>query len=75
MNPIIKFLVAPAGRLARIVAGLALIGTGLFWFGGTGGIIIAVVGLAPLLAGAFDLCLFAPLFGHSLSGARTRAGR
>jgi hypothetical protein len=31
------------------------------------------VGAVPLLAGVFDLCVFAPLFGYSISGSRTRA--
>lgn len=75
MNPLIAFLVSPAGRLTRVVAGLALIGAGLLWVGGTGGIVLAVVGLVPLLAGTFDFCVFAPLFGYSLSGARIRTGR
>jgi hypothetical protein len=41
--------------------------------GGTGGIVLAVVGLVPLLAGVFDVCLFAPLFGAPLKGADVRA--
>jgi len=38
-----------------------------------GGIVLAVVGLVPLLAGVFDVCLFAPLFGAPLKGADVRA--
>jgi hypothetical protein len=73
MNPLIKFLVSPAGRITRVVAGLALVAGGLVVLGGLTGIVVAVVGAVPLLAGAFDMCVFAPLFGCSISGPRTRA--
>jgi hypothetical protein len=32
---------------------------------GVSGILVAVVGLVPLLAGLFDFCVFAPLFWRS----------
>ena len=68
-----KFMSSGVGRGLRIVAGLALIVIGLFSTGGTGGIILAVVGAVPLLAGVMDVCLFAPLFGGPLKGADARA--
>jgi hypothetical protein len=37
--------------------------------------VVAVVGLVPLVAGVFDFCVFAPLFGDPLSGAQIRAGK
>jgi hypothetical protein len=43
-----------------------------FWLGETAGIIVAVIGAVPLLAGAFDVCLISALFGGPLSGARIR---
>ncbi len=52
---------------------MALMVIGLFSVSGTGGLILAVVGAVPLLAGAFDVCLFAPLFGAPLKGAEARA--
>lgn len=58
-----RFMASAVGRLLRIVAGIALIGLGLWVVGGTWGIILAVVGLVPLVAGIFDFCVFAPLFG------------
>jgi uncharacterized membrane protein HdeD (DUF308 family) len=73
MNPFVKFLVMPPGRIVRVVAGLTLIAVGLLVLGGATGIVVAVVGAVPLLAGVFDLCVFAPLFGYSISGSRTRA--
>jgi len=75
MNPFISFMASPAGRITRIVAGLALILWGLFGLGGTGGIVMAVVGAVPLLAGLFDFCVFAPLFGAPMSGPKIRAAK
>ena len=68
-----KFMSNSLGRGLRIVVGLALIAIGLLSVGGAGGLILAVVGAAPLLAGIFDVCLFAPLFGGPLKGAEARA--
>jgi hypothetical protein len=75
MNPFVSFMASTVGRLVRIVAGIALIAAGLFAVGGTGGTIMAVVGLVPLLAGLLDFCLFAPLFGNPLSGPKIRAAK
>ena len=74
MNPFVKFMASPAGRILRIVAGIALIVWGLMGIHGVGGIIVAVVGLVPLVAGLFDFCVFAPLFGAPLSGPKIRSG-
>lgn len=57
----------------RIVARLALIAWGLLDLAGTTGMIVAMVGAVPLLAGVFDFGIFAPLFGASLSGPKIRA--
>ncbi|MBK8024205.1 MAG: DUF2892 domain-containing protein [Chloroflexi bacterium] len=69
-----KFMASTTGRLIRIVAGLVLIVVGLAVVQGTGGIILAIVGLLPLAAGVFDFCVFAPLFGQPLSGPAIRGG-
>jgi hypothetical protein len=74
MNPIVAFLASTTGRIVRIIAGIVLIVGGLLGLGGVAGIILAVVGVLPLLAGVLDFCAFAPLFGNPLSGARIRAG-
>jgi len=74
MNPFVKFMASTTGRIVRIAAGLALVAWGLLGLGGTAGIIVAVVGAVPLLAGLFDFCIFAPLFGAPLSGPKIRAG-
>jgi Inner membrane protein YgaP-like, transmembrane domain len=68
-----QFMASTAGRLTRIVAGVVLIGGGLLAIGGIVGIIIAAIGLVPLLAGAFDVCVFSALFGGPLAGSAIRA--
>ncbi len=72
MNPFVKFMISPAGRALRVVAGIALILWGILGLDGAAGIAVAVVGAVPLLAGLFDFCVFAPLFGGYLSGPRNR---
>lgn len=71
----VTFMAGAAGRLLRIIAGLILIGVGvsLFRSGNTvAGVIVAVVGLVPLLAGAFDVCIFAPFFRCPFQGSKVR---
>lgn len=73
MNPFVNFMSSTAGRIVRVAAGVALIAWGLLGLGGITGIIVAVIGAVPLLAGLFDFCLFAPLFGCPLSGPKIRS--
>lgn len=75
MNPIIQFLASTPGRVARAVAGVALIAVGLAGIGGGAGMAVAAVGVVPVAAGVFDFCLLAPLFGHPFSGGRIRGAR
>jgi hypothetical protein len=75
MNPFISFMASSTGRIVRIVVGLALIVWGWSGLGGTTGTIVALIGLVPLVAGVFDFCVFAPLFGAPLSGPKIRAGK
>jgi len=75
MNPIVAFLASPAGRIVRILAGIALAAWGLMGLGGTTGVVVAIVGLVPLVAGLIDVCVFAPLFGAPLSGQKIRAAK
>jgi Protein of unknown function (DUF2892) len=68
-----KFMSSMLGRVVRIIAGIALIAIGLS-MGNTGGIVIAIVGVVPLLAGVFDVCLIGTLlFGTPLQGSKVRA--
>jgi hypothetical protein len=55
------------GRAARIAVGLAIVGTGLALGGGW--LALSVVGLVPLAAGAFGVCLLAPLLHLPLRSA------
>ncbi len=73
MQGVFGFLASQAGRLTRVVAGVILILIGLLAFDGTTlGVIITVIGLVPLAAGSFDVCLFAPLFGLPFRGPKLR---
>lgn len=71
------FMASATGRWLRVIAGLVLVAVGLtlaFQAGSmAAGIVIAVVGLVPFLAGVFDVCVFAPLFGAPFSGPKIRA--
>lgn len=75
MNAFVNFMASSTGRIIRIVAGIALIMLGLFGLGDTTGLVVAAVGVVPLLAGLLDFCIFAPLFGRPLSGPKIRAGQ
>ncbi len=72
-----SFMSSATGQVLRILVGLGLIGWGAFLSVTastmTVGIILAVVGLLPLVAGLVDVCVFAPLFGAPFSGAKVRA--
>lgn len=72
MNPFVKFMASPTGRITRIGAGAVLIVWGLAGLGGTLGIVVAAIGLIPLLAGLFDVCVFSPLFGGPFKGPEIR---
>jgi len=57
-----KFMSTSLGRWIRILAGAALIAIGIFLVSGTWGIVLAVVGAVPFLAGIFDVCVIGALF-------------
>lgn len=75
MSSFVNFMASSTGRIVRIVAGIVLIAWGILGLSGTTGLIVAVIGAVPLLAGAFDFCVFAPLFGRPLSGSKIRSGQ
>ena len=64
-----KFMATGAGRITRIVAGLVLIGFGLYLHS-TVGIVVALVGLIPLLAGVLNVCAIALILGVPFSGRK-----
>lgn len=75
MNPFVTFMSSQNGRIVRIVVGIALIAWAFLSFGGTWRIILTLVGALPLLAGIFDICVLAPLFGCPIKGSDIRAGK
>ena len=73
MKGLFSFLAGSMGRGVRAVAGVILILVGLFAVGGLWGWVLVIIGLAPLAAGVFDFCIFAPLFKLPFGGAALRA--
>lgn len=67
-----EMMAMPAGRVARAVLGVILVALGLS-LGGVGGIVLAVVGLVPIAAGALNVCLIAPLLHVPFRGAQLAA--
>ena len=63
---LVHVLQTPGGRLARIAVGVGVIITGVALGGGW--LVLAAVGLAPLVAGSVGACLVAPLFHAPLRG-------
>ena len=64
-----EWMAGGAGRGLRVLAGLILIGIGIY-IRGNWGVVIAVVGVVPVLAGIFNLCLIAPILGAPFRGRR-----
>jgi len=67
---VVNFMRSWAGRLLRIAAGAVLVWYGTTQMSGTGGLVLAVVGVAPIAAGIFNFCLIGPRFGVTLMGHR-----
>lgn len=65
------FMASLAGRLLRIVAGVAIIFFGWSLHSGTGTIVM-LVGLVPIAAGVFNFCLIAPLINAPFWGRQSR---
>ena len=70
MASFVAFMPGAAGRLLRVVAGLALALGGALM--GPWGWALIAAGLVPLFAGVSDVCLLAPLFGQPLRGVQAR---
>jgi hypothetical protein len=60
------------GRWSRVVGGSAMIVGGLAFLGGPAGVLLAVVGLVPLLAGMLDICVLAPVIHTPFAGQKVR---
>jgi uncharacterized membrane protein HdeD (DUF308 family) len=75
MEGLFRFLASRNGRITRVVVGAILVIIGLaigFTSGSIVGWIITVIGIFPIVAGVFDLCLFAPFFGKPYKGPELR---
>jgi hypothetical protein len=67
-----KLMVTIPGRLLRIVAGIAIMLTGWFHFQNPIGYAMMVIGIIPVSAGVFDVCILAPLFDSPFNGDEIR---
>jgi hypothetical protein len=64
-----RFMASPAGRLLRVVLGVALVFYGFRGLDGSGwGIAMAALGTVTVIAGVFNLCLIAGLLGAPFRG-------
>lgn len=63
-----RFMATPAGRIIRIVLGIAIIWVGLAFVDKPLGYVLEFIGLAPLIAGIMNICLVGPLIGAPLKG-------
>ena len=67
-----RFLNSPAGRIFRLVAGIAFFVIGFlyrfYWLG----IVSLVWGIFPFSAGAFDICYISKVLGGPFSGRKIR---
>lgn len=68
---LVGFMASRTGRWLRILAGAGMVLGGLA-SGSSRGTVVALAGLGPLVAGALDLVLLAPLFGQPIRGEDIR---
>jgi hypothetical protein len=67
-DEIAKWLTSPAGRWARIGAGIALVASGA----ASRKPLLAALGLLPLIGGVFDVLLISPLLAVPTTGRKIR---
>lgn len=65
MDQLIQFMVSQTGRAVRIIAGIVLILLGIASTGALQ-IILIILGIVAVAAGAVNFCLLAPLVGKPL---------
>ena len=70
---VLRFIGSTPGRAVRVVAGLGLIVVGVA--AGGGWLVLTAVGLLPLAAGLFDVCVLGPLFRLPFGGRAFRASQ
>lgn len=66
----VRFMESTAGRVLRVVAGLAMIVVGVLLGGAW--LALAVVGVLPVATGLLNVCLIAPLFHAPMRPAAHR---
>lgn len=69
-----KFMANSIGRWIRVVAGVAIAAAGIYVSAGAWTALLVVVGAVVFLAGALNVCLFAPLLGVPFSGKQVLQG-
>ena len=62
MKGLISFMQSMPGRALRVILGIVLVYVGLAILGGTVGIVLAVVGLVPIIMGIWGPCLLGFVF-------------
>lgn len=67
----VSFILSPAGRALRVIAGILLLSLGLR-LGSPLGNLLAVIALVPLIAGIFDFCIFGKILGGFYNGNTMR---
>jgi hypothetical protein len=67
-----RFLNSIAGRIFRLLAGLAFLVVGYVYRLNTLGIVSMAWGVFPLSAGAFDVCYISVVLGGPFSGKKIR---
>ena len=70
---VLRFIGSTPGRVVRVVAGSGLIVGGVV--AGGWWLALAAVGLLPLTAGLFDVCVLGPLFRLPFGGRAFRASQ
>jgi hypothetical protein len=65
MAGLASFMNGAIGRIARVILGVVLIYVGLSSVGGTAGVVIAVIGVVPLVMGLWGRCLIELIPGAS----------
>ncbi|HEY9166796.1 MAG TPA: YgaP-like transmembrane domain [Candidatus Kryptonia bacterium] len=68
-----RFINSPAGRVFRVVAGLAFLVVGFFYRDHLLGVLSMVWGIFPLSAGSFDICYISAVLGGPISGEKIRS--
>jgi hypothetical protein len=69
---LVRWMATPVGRLARMLVGALLVWAGAR-LGGSGGLVLVVVGAVPFLAGLLNVCLVGPFFGAGFRGGARHA--